>query len=343
VFFSFVFTWFAGPVWADCEAYRSLEGKSWVDGKCMETPLGERWWPHPLWGEGDQAGSTNWYTKPEIVARALAQVKQNRVVKIGQEYSSDMPLFGERQFSLRIPGGPTGDGSGGNQVVWNDEFLAAEVGQVGTQFDGLGHVGIQIGKAGDKNQIRFYNGFTGSEVQDAYGLKKLGTEHLHPIVARGVLIDVAAARGVDVMKAGEVISLADVRTALKKQGMADFELRPGDVVLFRTGWEKYWVVDNDQYNAGCPGIGMEVARWLAENDVGVTGADTFAVDAVPNPDPDCEFCVHSYMQTRHGIVNQENLTLSVLAEQGVYQFAYFYTPVPIRGATGSIGSPAVMW
>jgi kynurenine formamidase len=343
VFYAIIFTFFANPVWADCEAYRNLDGRAWVDGTCMETPLGERWWPHPLWGEGDQAGSTNWYTKPEVVARALAQVKLNRVLKIGQEYSAEMPLVGSRSFSLRIPGGPTGGPLGKNQVIWNDEFLAAEVGQVGTQFDGFGHIGVQIGKPGDENGIRFYNGFTGAEILDAYGLKRLGTEKLHPIVARGVLIDIAAFRGVDAMEAGEVISLADVRGALKKQGMADFELQPGDAVLFRTGWERYWIVDNEKYNSGCPGIGMEVARWLADGRAGVSAADTWVVDAVPDSDPDCQYCVHAFLQARHGIVNQENLTLSALAEQGVYTFAYFFTPVPIRGATGSIGSPTVMW
>jgi len=145
------------------------------------------------------------------------------------------------------------------------------------------------------------------------------------------------------MEAGEVISMADVRGALKKQGMADFELQPGDAVLFRTGWERYWIVDNEKYNSGCPGIGMEVARWLADGKAGVSAADTWAVDAVPDSDPDCQYCVHAFLQTRHGIVNQENLTLSALAEQGVYTFAYFFTPVPIRGATGSIGSPTVIW
>jgi hypothetical protein len=118
VFYVITFTLLANPVWADCEVYRNLEGRTWVDGTCMETPLGERWWPHPLWGEGDQAGSTNWYTKPEVIARALAQVKLNRVLKIGQEYSAEMPLFESRSFSLRIPGGSTGDALGKNQVVW---------------------------------------------------------------------------------------------------------------------------------------------------------------------------------------------------------------------------------
>lgn len=328
---------------ADCEAFRHLDGKAWVDGSCLETPLGERWWPHPLWGADDQAGSTNWYLRPEVVQRALSQIKEGRAQKIGQEYSAEMPLFGDRSFALRIPGAPTGSVPGANQPVWNDEFLATEISQVGTQFDGLGHIGVRVGAAGDKTEIRFYNGRTALEIMGAYGLLALGAEHLHPIVARGVLIDVAAARGVESLEAGDEIMLADVRKALERQGMADFTLQPGDAVLFRTGWEEHWVTNNEKYNSGAPGIGMEVARWLADSHVGVTGADTWPVEVVPNPDPDCSFCVHTFMQARHGIVNQENLTLRSLAEAGVYQFAYFFTPAPIRGATGSIGSPTVMW
>lgn len=191
--------------------------------------------------------------------------------------------------------------------------------------------------------MRFYNGFNEQEMLDPYGLKQLGAEKLHPIVARGVLIDVAAVRGVESMEASDEIAMADVRAALKEQDLTQFELMPGDAVLFRTGWETHWIVDNEKYNSGAPGIGMEVARWLAAGGVGVTGADTWPVDAVPNPDADCVFCVHAFLQARHGIVNQENLTLSALAAQGVYQFAYIYTHVPIVGATGSIGSPIAMW
>jgi kynurenine formamidase len=254
-----------------------------------------------------------------------------------------MPLFGSRQFVLRIPGAPTNGIVGGNRGIWNDEFLATEISQVGTQFDGLGHFGVAIGDDGNKTQMRFYNGFNVQGMNDANSLRQLGAEKLHPIVARGVLIDIAAVRGVESMDAGDEITMSDVHAALKKQGLDGFELMPGDAVLFRTGWEKYWIVDNAKYNAGDPGIGMEVARWLAEGDVGVTGADTWPVEVNPNPDTDCVFCVHSFLQARHGIVNQENLTLSSLAAQRVYQFAYIYTPVPIKGATGSIGSPIAIW
>ena len=330
--------------WKDCK------GKPWVDGDVMETPLGSKWWLNPLWGEGDEAGSTNWYKKPEVVQRALSMVKQGMTMKIGHEYSAEMPLFGTRKFSMRIPGAPTGGPYGDLHLMYNDEFLATEIGQVGTQFDGLGHIGISIGKPGDLNEMRWYNGFTMQEMHASDGLKKLGAEKLHPITARGILLDIAAARGVESMEAGEVITMADVENALKMQGMEGYEFKEGDAILFRTGWEKYWITDNAKYNNGCPGIGMEVARWIAEDvKAGVTGGDTWPVDAVCGEGTKCEvppgciFCVHAFLQTRHGIVNQENLRLKELADKGIYEFAYFYTPVPIKGAPGSTGSPLVMW
>ncbi len=334
----------SGTASAECtmDNWKGCAGKPWVDGDKMETPLGSKWWPNPMWGAEDEAGSTNWYTKPEVVQRALAQVKTGKVYKLGHPYTSKMPLFGDRKFSLRIPGTPTGGPFGANAIMWNDEFLSTEIGQVGTQFDGLGHIGVRVGAPGDKGQMRWYNGFTAAEMGGAYGLKRLGTEKLHPIVARGILLDIAAVRGVDSMKAGEVITMDDVRAALKKQGMEGFEFKEGDAILFRTGWEMHWG-DPATYNAGCPGIGMEVARWVAEEvKAGVTGGDTWPVDAVPNPDPACVFCVHTYLQTRHGIVNQENMKLSELAADGVYQFAYMYSPAPVAGATGSIGAPVAI-
>ena len=332
---------FTGAAQAECtpENWQGCVGKPWVDGSNMETPLGSKWWPHPLWGAGDEAGSTNWYTKPEVIMRALAQVKEGKVYKLGHPYTADMPLFGNRKFSLRIPGTPTGGAFGSNRVMWNDEFLATEIGQVGTQFDGLGHIGVQIGAQGDRKEMRWYNGFSADEMGDAYGLRKLGIEKLNPIVARGILLDIAAARGVESMEKGEVITMADIKAALKRQGMEGFQFAEGDAVIFRTGWEKHWKTPA-KYNDGCPGIGMEVARWIAEDvKAGVTGGDTWPVDAVPNPDPGCAFCVHTYLQARHGIVNQENMRLSELANDGVYVFAYMYSPAPVAGATGSMGAP----
>ena len=319
--------------------WKACKGKPWVDGETMETPLGSKWWPNPLWGEGDEAGSTNWYTKQEVVLRALAQVTEGKVYRLGQEYSHEMPLLAHRSFALRIPSAPTHEPAGANNAVYHDEFLATEIGQVGTQFDGLGHAGVQVGAPGDKVNMRWYNGFSGQEINRATGLLKLGTEKLHPIVARGILLDVAGSKGVEFLEPGYVITMDDVRAALLWQEMEDFEFQPGDALLFRTGWEKFWVVDNKRYNGGEPGIGMEVARWVAEIKAGVTGADNWGVEVIPHPDPACVGCVHNFLQTRHGIVNQENLTLAELARDGAYVFLYVFIPVPIKGATGSIGSP----
>ncbi len=327
---------------AECSAenWKACKGKAWVDGDVMETPLGSKWWPNPMWGKDDEAGSTNWYLKPDVIARAMgANAGKGKVYKLGHPYTATMPLFGARKFSLRTPV-PTGvvDGLGGNKITWNDEFLATEVGQVGTQFDGLGHIGVTMGAPGEEGKMVWYNGFTAAQMANAYGLNKLGTEKLHPIVARGVLIDISAVWGKD-MKAGDTIKMEHVKAALAKQGMADFKFMPGDAIIMRTGWEQHWG-DPKTYNAGAPGIGMEVARWIAEDvKAGVTGFDTWPGDAVPNQDPACVFCVHTFLQTRHGIVNQENMKLSELAKDGVYTFTYMYSPAPIAGATGSMGAP----
>jgi kynurenine formamidase len=331
-----------GVAWAECspETWQDCAGKPWVEGDKMETPLGSQWWPHPIWGEGDEGGSTNWYAKPEVVLRALAEADQGKTYKLGHPYTADMPLFGARKFVLRIPAAPTGGPLGANNIVWNDEFLATEVGQVGTQFDGLGHIGVAIDPT-DKAEMRFYNGFSIAEMSDPYGLKKLGAEKLTPIVARGVLLDFAAARGVENLGKGECASMDDVKAALEKQGMADFQFMEGDALMFRYGWERFWS-DPAAYNDGSPGICLDTVRWVAEEvRAGVTGGDTWnTTDPVPYPGEEgCVFCVHQVLQTRHGIVNQENLMLKQLADDGVYVFTYIYSPAPVAGATGSMGSP----
>jgi kynurenine formamidase len=333
-----------GSARAECspDSWQDCQGKPWVDGDKMETPLGERWWPNKQWGGDDEAGSTNWYTKPEVVQRALAEADKGKVYKIGFPYEADMPLFGPRKFTLRIPGSPTGGPFGANQTIYHDEFLATEISQVGTQFDGLGHIGVMI-NGPDKSEMRYYNGRSEAEIGDELGLKKNGAEKLHPIVARGILLDIAGAKGVEMLDRGYEITMADVKSALEKQGMKDFEFKEGDAIVFYTGWSKLWKKDNAKFNSGEPGFGMEVARWMAEDvNVGVTVADTWATEAVPNPDPACVFCVHQFLQARHGIVNQENAYLDELVKDKVWTFMYVYSPIPIVGATGSAGAPVAI-
>jgi hypothetical protein len=93
-----------------------------------------------------------------------------------------------------------------------------------------------------------------------------------------------------------------------------------------------------------PGSAWTSPAGSPNRKAGVTGGDTWAAtDPVPYPDePACAFCVHQYLQTRHGIVNQENMTLKQLADDGVYVFTYLYSPVPITSATGSTGAPVAI-
>ena len=295
-----------------------------------------KWWPSK-WGADDEAGASNHMT-PAKTLDAAKWIKDGKTYKIGRVYEAGMPLFGSRAFSLRIPGAPTGGPFGENKLLYNDEFLAAEIGQIGTQFDGLGHVGIQLGKDGDKSEMRFYNGFTAAEINDAYGLKKLGVEKLKPLLTRGHLIDMVAVKG-GMMDAGQEISLADVRAALTRQNMQESDIKPGDGIFFHTGWGSLWMKNNDRYNAGEPGIGMEVANWMVEKDLTVTGADSWAVEVGPNPNKALAFPVHTHLLAKHGIFIHENLVFDELIRDGKHQFVYIFCPSPIKGATGSNGSP----
>ena len=305
-------------------------------GSAHAQPAMKPWWPS-RWGANDEAGATNWIT-PQKVLDAAKNIRDGKVYRIGRDYVAEMPKFGARAFTLRIPGAPTGGPFGNNKLIYNDEFLATEIGQTGTQFDGLGHIGIQLGKDGDKNDMRFYNGLTMQEIGDANGLKKLGLEKLKPIFTRGHLIDVQGLKGA-MWDAGQEISLADVRAALQKQGMNEADIRQGDALFFNTGWGSLWLKNNDRYAGGEPGPGLEVAAWLIEKSVCVVGADSWGVEVVPNPNKDLAFPVHGELIAKNGIFIHENLVFDALIADRKYQFAYVFAPVPVRGATGSNGSP----
>lgn len=283
-------------------------------------------WTKSKYGPDDQAGASNLMT-PAKAMEAAALMKTGTILSIGRTYESSMPLFGARVFGLRGTGGLAGGPLGANEVIWMDDFLATEIGQVGTQFDGLAHIGIGG---------QFYNGATIPEVAGSYGVKKLGIEHVKPIFTRGIVLDIAAVRG-GPMNAGEEISVADLKAAMDRQGVG--EPNEGDVVLIHTGWGRHWIVDNATYNAGCPGIGLEAAAYLVERGVAVVGSDTWPVEVIPNPDPNLAFPVHQEFIAKNGIFIHENVATERLIEAGVSEFAYIFSPMPIKGATGSAGAP----
>ena len=286
----------------------------------------DKWYPSKF-GKDDQAGRSNLMT-PDRAKAAMKYIKEGKVVSLARTYSAKMPLFGHRVFALRGTGGHAGGPLGDNNVTWMDDTLTSEIGQVGTQFDGLGHIGI-----GDK----FYNGIPANEVFGATGMKKLGMEHIKPFFTKGVLIDMVLFKGAP-MDGGQEISVADIEGALAKQGMSADSIGEGDVVMFHTGWVRHWIKDNATYNGAVPGVGVRAGRWLAEKGVVVVGSDTWPVEVVPNPNPKLAFPVHQIFITQNGMFIHENAATERLAEAKVYEFAYIFNPLAVEGGTGSPGN-----
>jgi len=294
----------------------------------------DKWWPSK-WGPDDERGSFNLIT-PANVMRAISYVKAGKIYRLGMPYTNDMPKFGARTFSIHIPGIPVGGPLGHNQIVWNDEFIVGELGQVGTQFDGPSHVGIR----GPDGIDRWYNGAQLNSSENTYGFKKNGVEKLGPCVTRGVLIDVIGLKGVDCMGDSEEITVADVEACIKKAGIAP--IGKGDAVIFNSGWVgKYWK-NVPKFVGSCPGINLELAQYLIKKDVSMTGIDAWPIENIPTADREGAFYIHNLMQTVNGIWNIENLNTAVMkqmAKDGVYEFLWVYIPVPFAGATGSCGEP----
>jgi kynurenine formamidase len=293
------------------------------------SPIGEKFWPSEF-GADDQRGAANRIT-PEVVVSAAKLIRAGQVYQLGRVYEFGMPIPGKRHFSLTIPGLPTGLPSGSNQMVSNDELFSGEIGQVGTQFDGLGHVGARI-----NGEDYFYNGNKLSEFGDPYGLKKLGVENAGAFFTRGILLDVCALRGNDRLPAGYVISPDELSSCLER---ARLQIREGDVVLIRTGHGKLWMQDNEAYGAGEPGIGLAAAKFLTDHKVALIGADTWAIEAVPHERADLSYPVHQWDLTKNGVYHLENLDLEQLAADDVHEFCFVFSPLRLKGATGSPGNP----
>jgi len=281
------------------------------------------WYPS-RWGPDDQRGAANRLT-PAKVLEAKNLIRQGRVYQLGRVYESGMPVFGTRHYSLRIPQafGPLGK----NQITYHDEIVSGELGQIGTQFDGLGHIGI-----GDL----YYNGNRRSDFATAEGLTRLGVEQVGAFVTRGLLIDVARYKGVEQLQGSYEITVADLKGALQRQGTS---IDAGDVVLIHTGWGTLWMKDNARFTQTEPGIGLAAGQFLVDEEIAMVSADNWGIEVVPNPDASLAFPVHQLLVTRNGIYNLENIVSEELARDAVYEFAFIFAPLRLKGATGSPGNP----
>jgi len=328
-------------------------------------PVDEKWWPSEL-GASDEQGGTKYIT-PQKVMDAAKLVKRGKTALLGMPYSNFMPLVPGRTFALSIPGAPTHGPLNwpGDQYdqTFMDELVTAEIGQVGTQWDGLGHPMIRIqGVQGWKDGNYFYNGVRLEDVETPRGLKKMGTDKAGGFFTRGILIDVAALKGVARLAKGYAITMEDYKAALAKQGIGD--ATQGDVVLFRTGWNSLWKTnhlgrpggekvksdeqlakDSAEFGAGEPGVSSEVCDYLATKKISMIGSDTWGLEPLDfsKGAPDSFAYCHMNLIVRRGISNFENLDLDDLSTDKAYEFAFAWAPLKLVGATGSPGNPVAAY
>ena len=279
------------------------------------------------WGEGDERGSAN-HMGPSAVLRAARLINSGEVVELGHVLHESIPL-GNRHFDLYLK--PTGMNPQSNQRGSNEEIVVTELGQVGTQFDGFSHQTI-----GDT----LYNCFRVSETLTRSGFTSLGIENVGMLMTRGVLLDIARLKGVDILAEDYEITTDDLQQALAD---ADLTLEPGDAVIINTGWGQLWETDVPRFLGRAPGIGIAAAEWLVTQDPMLVGADNQPVEIQPNPDSEISLPVHQIMLVVNGIHLLERMKLDELAAREVYEFAFVMQPLKIRGATGSTVVPAAVY
>jgi kynurenine formamidase len=301
------------------------------------------WWPSPH-GAADQAGAANYIT-PEKVVKAMQLVKTGRIYELGFIYEASMPQYGDRPYYLNVTPAARPQRDGG--LIAHQDYFTGFLGQMGTQFDALGHQGTAVKMADGSVQWVFYNGFTENDLTGANGgaggLRALGVEQAKPIITRGILVDVAGFKGVPVLDSRYEVTLADVRGALARQNIAERSIEPGDAILFNYGWAAANWTNPSKYNdsrfgvgenKGSPGIGPEVARWLSERKVSMVGADSCCVQVMPALKPDT-LSPHLELFLKEGIYLLENMNLQELARDRAYEFLLISPPLRIKGATGS--------
>jgi kynurenine formamidase len=279
------------------------------------------------WGAGDQRGSAN-HMKPEAVLRAARLIRTGEVIELGHMLAADMPFFGTRRFDVHTK--RTFMNQPSNRRGSNEELVVSEIGQVGTQLDGFAHQTIE-------NSM--YNCFKVDEASSRGGFTKLGIENVGALFTRGVLIDVAGLKGVDMLPDTYEITVQDLQGALQRQNVT---LQPGDAVIINTGWGRLWAKDNARYVKSCPGIGVAAADWLARQDPMLVGSDNWPVEVAPNPDPQISLPVHQILLVVNGIHLLENMKLEELTAKRVYEFAFIMQPLKIKGGSGSTVAPAAV-
>jgi kynurenine formamidase len=277
-------------------------------------------WRPSKYGASDELGAANLLT-PEITIQAIKLAKTGKVYPLAVPVDKNLPAYRHRSFHLynvqpQEAGGKT---AGPNKFTLNDELVNGWTG-VGTQLNGLGHIGIDY---------TYYNGNRATDFVTTEGVTKLGIEKVPPMVTRGVVLDMVPQFGQPIVPAATEFSVADLKSVLKKEGIT---LRKGDVVLFNTGWLDLIGKDDKKFLEVEPGIGMEAAEWLAAQGIVAFGGDTWATEIYPSKDGQ-EFPVNQFMLAKNGIYNLELIDSRALVRDGAFEFLFVLGQPLYRGST----------
>ena len=290
-------------------------------------------------GPDDQIGMLNLLT-PDTARAVLRRADGGHVVDLSVDLFVGMPTWttgGEPPFQIHMshtPRGsavddPVGVGRAQNEYVsWSADSISMFT-HTGTHVDTLNHFGYSG---------HIWNGFSADEHLGSQHWTVAGADRLPPMIARGVLIDVAALHGVDVLPDSYGIGRQDLQDALRHQGV---ELRVGDVVSIRTGRGSVWP-DGARYLPREPGLTVDGARFLAEAGAATIGADNIAVEQLPAEDPDNWMAVHTYLLAEAGIPMIEVMDLEQLSAEGLHEFAFLGACMKIRGATAGPMRPLAL-
>lgn len=307
----------------------AVQTKGWVKGK------GWGW----IWGKDDEVGSLNAMT-PDTIKSALSLAKTGKIYDLGVPYdrnSFKWPGHSPGEIiTFRSPEGVKRQGDtpiildprlNSTKTAWHSSALFIND-NVATQIDGLAHI-----TTGDDNQ--WYNGFKEADWGGNFGVRKCDATTIPPIITRGVMIDVAAARGLEHLPAHFKITAEMLKDAVDKQKT---ELRPGDSVFIRTGTLQFWDKNGSDHAKLGPldaaGIDLGAARWLVEEKGAILiGSDTSGLEWTPGPKDSGEFIpVHRYLLVEQGVHIGEFHFLEDLAKDKAYEFCYVCSVNKIRGA-----------
>ena len=280
------------------------------------------------WGADDEVGNANLITQQSVLA-AASLITTGKTYSLGITIDHNTPAFGTRGLSLLVvqPGQQEGARTLTSWGTYNDDVFQGWLG-IGSQLDGLGHFG---------DNGMYYNCNHARDFAQVSGLTKLGIEKLPPLVARGVVLDMAGHYSVPHLEGGQAFSVEDVKAVAKQQNTP---IRKGDVVLFHTGWtDAKLASDPETWVSTEPGQSEEVAHYLAGLEVVAVGADTWGLDVVPPQDPEKAFVGHRIYLKEHGIYILETMNTGPLVRDGAFEFLFILGQAKVRGAVQMIITP----